>query len=75
MRRSASSASPAKGGSARRRASSSVAVGGSYHGGARLDPVPIYVTRADVQRLLAEGAQLVEVLPRAEYDERHIAGG
>ncbi|HEV2771276.1 MAG TPA: rhodanese-like domain-containing protein [Thermoleophilaceae bacterium] len=28
----------------------------------------------DVRRLLADGAQLVEVLPEAEYDELHLAG-
>jgi rhodanese-related sulfurtransferase len=27
-----------------------------------------------VQRLVADGAQLVEVLPRPEYEEEHIAG-
>jgi rhodanese-related sulfurtransferase len=27
-----------------------------------------------VQELLAAGAQLVEVLPRQEYEEQHIAG-
>jgi rhodanese-related sulfurtransferase len=32
------------------------------------------VHRADVQRLLAEGAQLVEVLPAEEYEREHIAG-
>jgi rhodanese-related sulfurtransferase len=36
--------------------------------------VPQTVTRADVQGLLAKGAQLVEVLPREDYDEFHIAG-
>jgi hypothetical protein len=36
--------------------------------------VPENVTREDVQRLLAEGAQLVEVLPRGEYEELHLAG-
>jgi len=32
------------------------------------------VTREDVQRLAAQGAHVVEVLPRDEYDELHIAG-
>jgi rhodanese-related sulfurtransferase len=32
------------------------------------------VTRADVQRLVEAGAQLEEVLPRAEYDEEHLPG-
>ena len=27
-----------------------------------------------MQRLVADGAQLVEVLPRPEYEEEHIAG-
>lgn len=31
-------------------------------------------TREEVQRLVAEGWQLIEVLPREEYDELHIAG-
>jgi len=30
--------------------------------------------RDEVQRLLAEGAQLVEVLPRPEYEEEHLPG-
>jgi rhodanese-related sulfurtransferase len=32
------------------------------------------VVRGDVQRLVAAGAQLVEVLPRDEYDEEHLHG-
>jgi len=32
------------------------------------------VYRAEVQRLLEAGAQLVEVLPRYEYDEEHLPG-
>jgi rhodanese-related sulfurtransferase len=36
--------------------------------------VPRATDRDGVQRLLSEGAQLVEVLPRAEYEEEHIAG-
>jgi rhodanese-related sulfurtransferase len=35
-------------------------------------PTPIY--REEVQRLLSEGAQLVEVLPRAEYEDEHLSG-
>jgi rhodanese-related sulfurtransferase len=31
-------------------------------------------TRDDVQRLIAGGAQVVEVLPREEYEKMHIAG-
>jgi rhodanese-related sulfurtransferase len=30
------------------------------------------VNRVEVQRLLRAGAQLVEVLPRDEYDEEHL---
>ncbi len=36
--------------------------------------MPIDATRDDVQRLLQEGAQLVDVLPEAEYRDEHIAG-
>jgi len=36
--------------------------------------MPIPVGRDEVQRLLAEGAQLVEVLPQAEYEEQHLPG-
>jgi rhodanese-related sulfurtransferase len=32
------------------------------------------IRREEVRRLLDEGAQLVEVLPREEYEEEHIAG-
>lgn len=32
------------------------------------------IERAEVQRLMDEGAQLVEVLPRGEYEYEHIAG-
>jgi rhodanese-related sulfurtransferase len=32
------------------------------------------VTREEVQGLLAQGAQLIEVLPSEEYDELHILG-
>ena len=32
------------------------------------------VDRDQVQVLLAQGAQLVEVLPGAEYDEEHLPG-
>lgn len=34
--------------------------------------MPAHATRQDVQRLLGERAQLVEVLPRAEYEEEHL---
>ena len=32
------------------------------------------VGRGEVRRLLAEGAQLVEVLPAEEYSEEHLPG-
>jgi rhodanese-related sulfurtransferase len=32
------------------------------------------ITRPEVQRLLEEGAQLVEVLPREEFEEEHLVG-
>ena len=32
------------------------------------------IGRAELQRLLAAGAQLVEVLPPAEYEEEHLPG-
>ena len=35
--------------------------------------MPTEVQRDAVQRLLAAGAQLVDVLPRAEYEAEHIA--
>ena len=36
--------------------------------------MPSDIQRDEVQRLVAAGAQLVDVLPRAEYDAEHIAG-
>ena len=36
--------------------------------------MPIDIQREEVRRLVAAGAQLVDVLPRAEYDAEHIAG-
>ncbi len=36
--------------------------------------MPTRVDREDVRRLLEEGAQLVEVLPRHEYEEAHLPG-
>ena len=37
--------------------------------------MPAVVDRSEVRRLLAEeGAQLAEVLPRAEYDDEHLPG-
>ena len=32
------------------------------------------IDRDELQRLLAAGAQLVEVLPPAEYEEEHLPG-
>ncbi len=37
-------------------------------------PVPREIGRDEVRRLLAEGAQIVEVLPCAEFAEEHISG-
>ena len=36
--------------------------------------MPDSVAKDEVQRLLEEGAQLVEVLPREEYEEEHLPG-
>jgi rhodanese-related sulfurtransferase len=36
--------------------------------------MPQEVDRNGVRRLVAEGAQLVEVLPAAEYEEDHLPG-
>jgi rhodanese-related sulfurtransferase len=37
--------------------------------------MPISIDRDEVQRLVAEeSAQVVEVLPAAEYEDEHIAG-
>ena len=36
--------------------------------------MPSNIDRDDVQRLTAEGAQLVEVLPPGEYEEMHLPG-
>ncbi len=36
--------------------------------------MPKDIERGDVQRLVAEGAQLVEVLPPSEYAEDHLPG-
>ncbi len=37
-------------------------------------PVPKQAFRDDVRRLVEQGAQLVEVLPREEYEEAHLPG-
>ena len=36
--------------------------------------MPTKIDRDEVQRLLAEGAQLVEVLPEEEYEDEHLPG-
>ena len=36
--------------------------------------MPADVTRDDVQRMLAQGAQLVDTLPEGEYRDEHIRG-
>jgi rhodanese-related sulfurtransferase len=36
--------------------------------------MPTPIDRAEVQRLLDNGAQLVEVLPEAEYEDEHLPG-
>lgn len=35
---------------------------------------PRAIFRDEVRRLVGEGAQLVEVLPREEYEEEHLPG-
>jgi rhodanese-related sulfurtransferase len=37
-------------------------------------PAPQSVTRDEVRRLTQAGAQLVEVLPRDEFDDEHLPG-
>ena len=36
--------------------------------------MPTAIYRDDVRQLLEDGAQLVDVLPRAEYEEEHVPG-
>ena len=36
--------------------------------------MPTEIDRAEVQRMIAEGAQLVEVLPPEEYEDDHLPG-
>lgn len=36
--------------------------------------MPTSIGREDVQRLSNEGAQIVDVLPPAEYEEYHLPG-
>ncbi len=36
--------------------------------------MPSTISKDEVRELLEEGAQLVEVLPREEYEEEHLPG-
>ena len=36
--------------------------------------MPTIIDRSQLRKLLDEGAQLVEVLPRREYEEEHLPG-
>ena len=36
--------------------------------------MPQAIDRKDVQRLMRDGAQVVEVLPREEFEEDHLLG-
>jgi rhodanese-related sulfurtransferase len=36
--------------------------------------MPLSVSRDDVKRLISEGALVVEVLPREEFEWKHLAG-
>ena len=36
--------------------------------------MPTAIFRDDVRRLVEEGVQLVEVLPREEYEDEHLPG-
>ena len=36
--------------------------------------MPTDIDRHEVQRLVAGGAQLVDVMPRAEWEESHLVG-
>ncbi len=38
----------------------------------RVPAMPAAVGRAELQRLLGAGAQLIEVLPKEEYDQEHL---
>jgi len=37
-------------------------------------PVPTEIDRRELEPLIGEGAQLVEVLPRDEYEDLHLPG-
>jgi 3-mercaptopyruvate sulfurtransferase SseA len=41
---------------------------------ARTEPMATSINRADVQRLVATGAQLVETLPEQDYRDGHLPG-
>jgi rhodanese-related sulfurtransferase len=36
--------------------------------------MPTQIGRAEVQELVADGAQLIDVMPRKEYEEAHLPG-
>jgi rhodanese-related sulfurtransferase len=36
--------------------------------------MPTSIALSELERLVSEGAQLLEVLPREEYDEGHLPG-
>jgi phage shock protein E len=36
--------------------------------------MPTFIDRQEVQRLVAAGAELVEVLPQDEYEDEHLPG-
>jgi len=36
--------------------------------------MPLDITRDDLQRLVREGAQVVDVRPPAEFEQQHVAG-
>ena len=36
--------------------------------------MPTFIDRHELQRLIERGAQLVEVLPKEEYEEEHLPG-
>ena len=36
--------------------------------------MPAFILKDEVRELLEKGAQLVEVLPREEYEEEHLPG-
>jgi rhodanese-related sulfurtransferase len=45
-----------------------------YGNSKKEDAMPTEIDRREVQRLVAAGAQLVDVLPAEEYEAEHIAG-